>query len=392
MASVVPARMRPALLQDVYQKGVDRAVVLWSCGGGRIFGVKRAPTLLDVATLAGVSYATVDRVINGRGPVAAKSRDNVMQAVAQLGYVRNVAAANLAQRRVYRFCFIIPEGTNSFFDRVCDIVRASRPLAGTDRVHLQIERVAAFDAAALADRLVALAAATLDGIALVGVSDARVDAAIAALRGKGVAVLTIVSDMPLSVRDAYVGIDNATAGRTAGGLIALAHGGKPGRVLPIIGALTARDHAERLAGLRERLADTGLAVAPLVEGRDSHAVVEAELTAALAADPGITAIYSAGAGNMGLIRALAQRPQGTARPVVVVHELLPHSRAGLEDGVIDIVIDQRPEEEVAWTLTLLRRLADRHPLPAARQIVPAIYIRDNLPAAQDLAVLEGSAA
>ena len=149
--------------------------------------MKRAPTLVDVATRAGVSYATVDRVINGRGSVAEKSRTTVMKAVADLGYVRNVAAANLAQRRVYRFCFVIPEGTNAFFDRVCESVGAVRPPTGTDRVQVRVERVAAFDPEALAGCLMSLADINLDGIALVGVSDARVDDAIATLRGKGVA-------------------------------------------------------------------------------------------------------------------------------------------------------------------------------------------------------------
>lgn len=351
--------------------------------------MKRAPTLVDVATQAGVSYATVDRVINGRGAVAEKSRASVLKAVADLGYVRNVAAANLAQRRIYRFCFVIPEGTNTFFDRVCTILRNAHPPAGTDRVQIAIERVAAFDPAALAHCLTKLAQIDVDGVALVGISGAGVDDAIAALRAKGVAVLAMISDMPAPQRDAYIGIDNATAGRTAGGLIVLAHGGRAGRVLPIIGAITARDHAERLAGLRETLAPTTLTTAPLVEGRDRHDVVEARLRAVLAADPQITAIYSAGAGNAGLIRVIAALPADRPRPVIVLHELVAHNRAALEAGLIDIVIDQRPEEEITRTLALLRSLADRHPLPDAHLIVPAIYIRENLPGTR--APSEGSA-
>ena len=354
--------------------------------------MKRAPTLVDVATRAGVSYATVDRVVNGRGSVAEKSRASVLQAVADLGYIRNVAAANLAQRRIYRFCFIIPEGTNAFFDRVCDIVRAMHPSAGTDPVQLVIERVAAFDPAALAACLTALAERPFDGVALVGLSDAGVDDAIGALRDKGVAVLTMISDMPTPARDAYVGIDNVTAGRTAGALIVLSHGGRAGRVLPIVGALSARDHADRLAGLRETLAPTDLTLAPLIEGLDRHEVVEARLRAALAADRSITAIYSAGAGNAGLIRVVAEMLDTNRRPIVLIHELTARSRAALEDGLIDVIIDQRPEDEVAGTLTLLRCLADRRPLPQLPQIVPAIYLRENLPAAVDPALLKGSAA
>ena len=354
--------------------------------------MRRAPTLADVATRAGVSYATVDRVLNGRGAVAEKSRASVLKAVAELDYVRNVAAANLAQRRVYRFCFVIPEGTNAFFDRVCAIVDEAGTAARTDRIKIGVKRVPAFDPDALAGGLRSLADEALDGVVVVGVDGAGVSEAIAALCDRGIAVLTMISDLPAASRSAYVGIDNATAGRTAGGLIVLAHGRGPGRVLPIVGALSARDHADRLDGLRQTLAPTALTVAPLIEGLDRHDVVEARLRAALAADPEITAIYSAGAGNAGLIRVIAHLPADRPRPVVVLHELLPHNRRALEDGLIDIVIDQRPEEEVARVLTLLRNLADRCPLPEAGPIVPAIYIRENLPARDTSDLLKGNAA
>ncbi|MFZ3583630.1 LacI family DNA-binding transcriptional regulator [Loktanella sp. DJP18] len=354
--------------------------------------MKRAPTLGDVAALAGVSYATVDRVMNARGKVTEKVRSSVLQAVSDLGYRRNVAAANLAQRRTYRYCFVIPEGTNSFFDRVCAIVGAVGPGAGSDRVDIRISRIAAFDADALDRCLTALSDTEIDGVAFVGTGDADPPAAIAALRAKGVAVLTMVSDMPGSARDAYVGIDNVTAGRTAAGLITLMLGGAPGRVLPVVGSLAARDHAERLAGLCGTLALSHRETAPLIEGRDRHDIVETEVRAALLADPDIAAIYSAGAGNAGLIRVIADLPADRPRPCVVLHELLPHTRDGLEGGLIDIVIDQRPEEEVTQTLALLRCLADRQPLQTARQIVPAIYIRENLPDAAVPGLMKGSAA
>ncbi|MGJ8625220.1 MAG: LacI family DNA-binding transcriptional regulator, partial [Yoonia sp.] len=66
------------------------------------------PTVHDVAKTAQVSLATVDRVLNNRGGVSAKAEARVKAAVAQTGYVRNLAAANLSRRRVYKFCFVVP--------------------------------------------------------------------------------------------------------------------------------------------------------------------------------------------------------------------------------------------------------------------------------------------
>ena len=59
----------------------------------------RAPTLTDVAKLAGVSTMTVSRVINGHAKVAADTRDRVMVAMKSLDYRPNMMARGLASGR-----------------------------------------------------------------------------------------------------------------------------------------------------------------------------------------------------------------------------------------------------------------------------------------------------
>ncbi|MDX6362982.1 MAG: hypothetical protein QOC85_1992 [Streptomyces sp.] len=60
---------------------------------------RRPPTLDEVALRAGVSVGTVSRVINNRRHVSSKARQAVESAVAELGYVPNVAARSLASQR-----------------------------------------------------------------------------------------------------------------------------------------------------------------------------------------------------------------------------------------------------------------------------------------------------
>ena len=59
----------------------------------------RAPSIRDVAGLAGVSYQTVSRVVNESPFVAAKTRTQVLKAIAELGYRPNLAARRLATQR-----------------------------------------------------------------------------------------------------------------------------------------------------------------------------------------------------------------------------------------------------------------------------------------------------
>ena len=75
-------------------------------------------------------------------------------------------------------------------------------------------------------------------------------------------------------------------------------------------------------------------------------------------------------------------PPDAARPHVFLHELVPHSRRALEEGLIDVIIDQRPDEEVARVIEHLTLLADRRELLRTDPIVPTIFVRENLPQAQ----------
>lgn len=65
-------------------------------------------TITDVASMAGVSKGTVDRVIHNRGEVSPKSFKKVMEVIGRLDYKPNVYASLLASNRRYRFACLIP--------------------------------------------------------------------------------------------------------------------------------------------------------------------------------------------------------------------------------------------------------------------------------------------
>ncbi|WP_430456850.1 LacI family DNA-binding transcriptional regulator [Rheinheimera sp.] len=80
--------------------------------------MNRKPNLKDVAELAGVSAITVSRVLTHPDKVAAKSRQKVEQAIAELGYIRNHAASALASNRSGVLAVIIPSLSNIVFNEV----------------------------------------------------------------------------------------------------------------------------------------------------------------------------------------------------------------------------------------------------------------------------------
>lgn len=73
------------------------------------------PTLEAVAALAGVSRATVSRVVNGSPKVTPEVVDTVTAAIAHLNYVPNRAARSLATRRTQVIALVVPESTARVF-------------------------------------------------------------------------------------------------------------------------------------------------------------------------------------------------------------------------------------------------------------------------------------
>jgi len=75
----------------------------------------RRPTISDVAALAGVSKATVSRVVNNVDFVEDETKQRVQQAVVELGYRPNNAARSLTTKRTRTIGMIIADASNLFF-------------------------------------------------------------------------------------------------------------------------------------------------------------------------------------------------------------------------------------------------------------------------------------
>jgi LacI family transcriptional regulator len=337
-------------------------------------------TLEDVAKEAGVSLATVDRVVNRRPGVRDKTVTRVEAAILKLSYRPDPAAARLARNRSFRFCFILPTGSTGFMDLLTEQVRQTADWLAAQRAFIDTLHVDVFDPDVLAEAL-ERQGPRFDGVATVALDHPRVRAAIDELVGLGVAVVTLVSDAPTSRRLHYVGIDNTAAGRTAGTLMGRFLAGRSGKVGVIAGSMALRDHAERLFGFAQVISSEypQLAVLPVLEGRDDHGRNEVLARDLLANHPDLVGIYNIGAGNRGIVTAL--EASGRADDVVTIaHELTPHTRRALVRGVIDACINQDTGHEARSAGRILLAHCSGEPIIADQERIRIdIFLRDNLP-------------
>lgn len=343
------------------------------------------PTVNDIAREAGVSLATVDRVLNARPGVRDKTIRAVNEAIARLGYVRDVAAANLARQRTYRIAFVLPDTESQFVQTLAAALDGAGGPASGFRTEILPIRFPAEDPHALAAALLSLPERKVVGVAVMAPETPILRDAIRVLKARGLAVVALVSDLPNTERDHFVGIDNRAAGRTAGVLLGrfLRGGlnGGPGRIMVLAQSMLLRESIERRLGFDAvMLRDfPGLDPLPTLETHGSDRIMADVVAESFRNAPDLGGIYLMGSGQRALSQAVG-RLGLAGRVVVVAHELTPHARAALQAGTMDAVITQNVGHLVRSALRVLRAKTDRMPIDQGQeQIRIEIVIRENLP-------------
>ncbi|MGJ4929398.1 LacI family DNA-binding transcriptional regulator [Bradyrhizobium sp. HKCCYLS2038] len=337
-------------------------------------------TLRDIARQAGVSLATVDRVLHNRPGVRPDTVRRVKDAMARSAFQPHAAASELARARSRRFAFVMPAGVNLFMQQIETHLGELANWMAARRLTVDVVTTDVFDSAVLAAKLDDLVG-RVDGVAVVALDHPNVRAAINDLVESGAKVVTLVSDVPSSRRQHYVGIDNIAAGRTAAGLVGRFAGGRAGRVAIVAGSQGLRDHAERIFGFTQVMTSEyrQLEVLPVAEGHDADDRSEQLMSKLLAEHRDIVGLYNVGAGTAGVAKALAE--SGRAEDIVFVgHDVTAVTRKLLLNGVMDAVISQNPGHEARSAVRVLLALARGEPLLSEQEAIRIdIVMRDNLP-------------
>jgi LacI family transcriptional regulator len=287
----------------------------------------------EIAQQAGLSEATVDRALHGRPGVRASTAAEVEQAISDLDRQR-------AQLRIGGRTFLVDlvmQAPARFATAVRDALEAElpslRPAVIRSRFHLRETA----SVAELVDTLDGLARRGTQGVLLKAPDVPELTDAVSRLAGKGIPVVTLVTDLPASERVGYVGIDNRAAGATAAYLIAQWLRDRPGSVLVTLSSEFFRGEEEREMGFRAALRRLG--PRPVLEIPDSDgldATVGALVRDALAADPDVCAVYSIGGGNLATVEAF--ETAGRPCAVVIAHDLDADNTRLLRDGRISAVL------------------------------------------------------
>ena len=221
----------------------------------------RFPLARDVAARAGVSTATVSRVLNGGTGVRPDKREAVLQAAEALGFVANGAARALSLRRFGTVGAVIPNIENEGFIRALSAFERRLRDAG----YTLLLTNAGYDLDAELREATALLERGIDGLMLIG--DIHRPELHVRLQRQAV---PLVQAFTLSRERPCVGFDNeAAAGHATSYLLDLGH--------RRIGVVTGPRHdndrgGARVDGVRKALAASGLAIHPAHDITTSYGI------------------------------------------------------------------------------------------------------------------------
>jgi LacI family transcriptional regulator len=336
-------------------------------------------TIKEIAKIAGVCRATVDKVIHNRPGVKEKTRRRVQQVIADLDYKPNIAGRALKfQQKKLTIVVIMVQ------------VDASPHIMGG--IQEQVESVKNFgfdiethsvpypDAKAQAQILRECSQRDIAGVILNPLNDPRVISAINELAKKEIPVITVNSDVPDSARTCFIGQNWIQAGRTAAHLMAKFLSGA-GTVAVVTGSQELLCPLYRLKGFSEHLRQNypDINLFKVLETRENALLTYQKTAEMLHEHPDINGIFI----TSGCVKEVGRAVSAlgfAGRVSIVCFDLYDDIRELIHEGVIDCTIGQDLHKQGAYPIQLFfQRLYHNQPLPNGEIFTPIdIRIAENI--------------
>jgi LacI family transcriptional regulator len=336
--------------------------------------------MAELAAEAGVSIATVDRVLNGREAVRGDTRALVLAAAERIGHpAARRLAPDPADLRDLRFGVVLHKQGQDFYKAFAEELHRAVALVPGVRGRLVLESSPSQAPGEMAATLRAMAG-RCDVLAATAVNHPEVTAAVEELSAKGLPTFSLLSDFAQGARAGYFGLNNLKVGRTAGWIMHQTIK-KPGVMAVFVGGHRFHGHELRETGFRGYLRECAphlTILDTLVNLETRQLTYEASLNL-LARHPDLRGIYVSGGGMEGAIAALREaRPKDM--PAMVVSAFTPESRAGLAEGLVTMVVDTPLEKLCSDLFATMARTSIDGPSQGGIQhfLPPDIHIAESI--------------
>lgn len=336
-------------------------------------------TIREIAAECGVSTATVDRVLNGRGKVRPDTEARILTALRKAGYSKNIAARALAiQKAAPVVGLVLSSVGNPFFEEVLRGVDQAREELADYGITLRVSQMRGYDPG----QQLALITGMQEEISVLvlhPIDHPGIVQKVAELADRGVPTITVNTDLEGSRRRCYVGSDYEKGGRTAAGVMSLAIQGEA-RLGILTGVETLLGHRQRLHGFESGLMESGcpIRIVARASAKDDDDSAYAATKAMLLADPSIDTLLLVAAGLKGLCDALFDLKL-EERVRLFAFDNIAMTRPMLACGLLKAVVCQQPFQQGYLALRAARDIILSGGLTYDRRIMEnQIRILENL--------------
>jgi LacI family transcriptional regulator len=339
-------------------------------------------TVKEIATLAGVSVGTVDRVIYHRGRVAAETKARIEAIIEKYQFTPNPIARRLKRNRAYIFCALIPRRDQDagYWGQALGGIESAIEEVRLWGVNTEIIEFDRYDMKAFQSAAKKALGKKPDGIVFAPIMPDKTSAFIETVEFKGIPYVFFDADIPEMNPLCAIGQDPFRGGYLAGRLMHLFTGKfkKPAVVLDAHG----EDYhiTRRRDGFLRYAKEHQL---PVITQEYSNyrgaELSEDEILEFLGAHHDISGVF--------ITNCLAHRVTEAAEKagragefVIIGYDLIPNTRLLLQYGGIDAIISQRPEYQGRLALlTLYRRFVLEQTTPEKVEIPLDVYLQENVP-------------
>lgn len=325
-------------------------------------------TINEIAALANVSRATVDKVIHNRPGIKKETRERVQAILDNVNYQPNlIGKALVMSKNPVKVGIVLTPEYNSFIQVLLGGIKKGQKEFAPFGFEVIVKMLVSLESAELISILNELENMNIAGLALLPINSPQVIQKIHQMQEKGIKILTFNSMLEDIKGFRYIGQDHVKAGFVAGGLMEklLPDGGKIG---VIISSKTLSCHPDRLNGFRKRLLEcrNPIEIVEISENQDKKEDAFVIALGYLNKYPDLDGIYMSGNGSDGVKNAMTVA--SVTHPLKIIsHDLVPETEALLKEGIIDFVISQNAREQ---GYQIVRQLFDY----LVKNQIPGTYI------------------
>ena len=338
----------------------------------------------DIAEKAGVSVGTVDRVLHGRGEVSEITREKVLKIIEELNYEPDILASTLASNKSFRFAVLIPRAdqNNKFWEK---------PLTGLDHALAEINHFAVHiekfyfnqdSRDSFENQFNEIIDYKPDGVIFTPIfSDSALDFS-RLLDELRIPYVFINSNVTETNSISFVGQSGMQSGMVAAKLMKFGlHSGELAIVNIVRDKLNHNHLLQRAKGFKsffESSTENSFRIHEVTLKDGDGSLLLKKFENFLEVNPDAAGIFVTNS-KVYKIAELFRNNDKIKKPVIIGYDLLIENQQLLNEGIIDFLISQKPEEQAyRGVMSLFNHIVLRKNVEKEQYIPIDIITRENI--------------